>query len=171
MKAILYIILALLAVSCSRKTTQYQRVENTRTDSVIVSETLREDTITTAADSAVLDIPLITIFDSAYSGLPAASHPMPVGAIIKGKKATLRVYVDSGRLKAACICDAEQLIIQAKDREIKRLQSQTNKTDIKEAVPYVPRWAWIMTIIAGLIIILFLYRFGRAIANAYTNSH
>ncbi len=180
MKNLVLILIVLLATACSRKTTTVSKTETyTHTgDSTgsVVKETLRLDTLTVPGDSAMLDIPLIPFFYSSDTAHPAAPSPAPVGATITGKKASIEVKVEGGRIKAKCLCKDEQVIIAAKDKEIQTLKNSFRKEYIYKTktvtrpVPYVPKWAKVLIGIAAIISAVWIFRKGWPIVKLYLKS-
>jgi hypothetical protein len=170
MRCFTVLVAAMALVSCSRKTVTVAEAVHTNTsDSVSVVETVRLDSITLPADSAVLDIPLIPFSTRCDTGLPAAPSPAPFKAIATGKKANIEVSIEGGRLKAKCLCNEEHALIAAKDKEIKNLKAST-KTEVKTTVEvkekrYIPVIGWVLIVAAAL---FWVYKLGRLIASAYT---
>lgn len=171
MRSFLLIAILLAFASCARKVTNtqstYKSTYHSNVDSTVQKETLRLDTITSDADTAGFDIPFDTPTTHNDTGLTAAPSPAPFRATINGKKANLEVSIEGGRLKGRCICNAEKMLIAAKDTEIKRLKATTH-TEIKFVEkrvnvpkPYVPWWVWVVFPVGGLVLaalVLFLKR-------------
>lgn len=148
-------ILAVMAGCSSTRKVQHQSssVQSSQ-DSVVmlITETLRIDTVRVPGETVRL-----------VTQLPCPGADSTVQQA-QGGRVTLRTWMDAkGRLHAECKADSLELLLQAKDREISRLQTTRQESkqatvSTTEVTRYrVPLWAWSTILMLGLLSALLIY--------------
>lgn len=139
-KILVLLLLAIAAISCSRKSTiSKSETVTVYRDSVYEKQTVVFDTLLLPGDSILT---FITVECDSVT-----NKPKPATSKSKSNNLTQDVSIDAnGNLTARCIADSLMQIIISKDRVLSRYKEQLNsqkdsKTQVIEK-RYIPKWVW-----------------------------
>lgn len=133
---VLTVLLVLTLAACNRSTVAGLQVTKTHSDSTVVLERLRVDTVTIPADTVEMIVKV---------NCDSAGKVAPLELKQKSTRAEAKALLTpDGVLKLVFSCKEYEAQINAKDSIIKRLEntSDSSHKTVVETKTVIPNWAW-----------------------------
>lgn len=147
------LMLACLIQSCCKQYTAGLNTNRLQSDSTLVVERLRTDTITIPGDTITIEIPIWQNCSTSYS------NTATVITEVKGKrsKASARLSND-GKLNITLNCDEYRTALVARDSIIHRLQTDTQSSVETKVVErkYIPQIFWYSMVFSCCVLVWWL---------------